>query len=104
MDVFYEESAKAKDSIKAGRKYKIIHYASIFFLVLGILGLMFIWNMPLDGLVFWLFICAWFFIRSARRFLNKKRFSAFRAISCRSKNLTFTNRTNFATCHIYLHI
>lgn len=75
MDVFYEESAKAKDSIKAGRKYKIIHYASIFFLVLGILGLMFMWNMPLDGLAFWLFICAWFFICWFVLFKMKNRFN-----------------------------
>ena len=62
MDVFYEESSIARDSVKAGRKYKILHYASIFFLALGILGLIFTLNMPLDGVVFWLFLCSWLFL------------------------------------------
>lgn len=75
MDVFYEESALARDSVKAGRKYKICHYASIFFLALGILGLMFIWNMPVDGVVFWLFICAWFFVCWFVLFKMKNRFN-----------------------------
>ena len=75
MDVFYEESSIAKDSVKAGRKYKIVHYASIFFLVLGILGLMFMWSMPMDGLAFWLFICAWFFVCWFVLFKLKNRFN-----------------------------
>ena len=61
MDVFYEESSIVKNSVKAGRKYKIFHYLSIFFLVLGFFALMFTLNMPLDGVVYWLFICSWFF-------------------------------------------
>lgn len=61
MDVFYEESSIAKDATKAQRKYKIMHYASIFFLVLGILGLVFSLSIPLDALVVWLFFCSWFF-------------------------------------------
>ena len=64
MDVFYEESSIAKNSARAGRKYKICHVASIFFLILGILGLMLTLSMPLDAgvIVFWLFICLWFFV------------------------------------------
>jgi hypothetical protein len=38
-----------------------MHYASIFFLVLGILGLVFSLSIPLDALAVWLFFCSWFF-------------------------------------------
>ena len=75
MDVFYEESAKARDSVKASRRYKVCHYASVFFLVLGFLGLMFIWNIPIDGVAFWLFICSWFFICWFVLFKMKNRFN-----------------------------
>ena len=62
MDVFYEESSIAKDSVKAGRKYKVLHYASVVFMVLGIIGLMLTLYMPTDGVIVWLFFCSWFFI------------------------------------------
>ena len=62
MDVFYEESSIAKDSVKAGRKYKVLHYASVVFMVLGVIGLMLTLYMPTDGVIVWLFFCSWFFI------------------------------------------
>jgi hypothetical protein len=37
MDIFYEESSIANNSGKKEKKYKIIHYASMFFLVLAII-------------------------------------------------------------------
>lgn len=75
MDVFYEESALARDAVKAALKYKICHYASIFFLVLGVLGLMLTLNIPWDSIVFWLFICSWFFVCWFVLFRMKNRFN-----------------------------
>jgi hypothetical protein len=75
MDVFYEESSIARDSVKAGRKYKIVHIASIVFLVLGIFGLMLTLMMPIDALGLWLFFCSWFFACWFVLFKIKNRFN-----------------------------
>ncbi len=75
MDVFYEESSIVKNAQKAGRRYKILHYLSIFFLVLGIMAVMFTLNMPLDAVAFWLFICSWFFVSWFVLFKLKNRFN-----------------------------
>lgn len=75
MDVFYEESSIARDSVKARRKYKIFHVASIVFLVLGIACLLFTLYIPLDGLAFWLFFCSWFFVCWFVLFKLKNRFN-----------------------------
>ena len=62
MDVFYEESAIARDSVKASRKYKVCNGASVFFLVLGIIALLLTLYIPMDGVVVWLFFCSWLFV------------------------------------------
>ena len=75
MDVFYEESSIARDSVKAGRKYKIFHYASIVFIVLGILGVMLTLYVPTDSAIAWLFLCSWFFICWFVLYKLKNRFN-----------------------------
>ena len=62
MDVFYEESSIAKNERRGKTKYQIFKILSNIFLVIGILGIAFIFYVPLDGIFLWLFICAWFFI------------------------------------------
>jgi hypothetical protein len=62
MDVFYEESSIAKNEAKGKRKYKIANILSNVFLVIGILLLFFTLNIPVDGIILWLFICSWFFV------------------------------------------
>lgn len=63
MDVFYEESSIAKDSVKQGRKYKILHISSTIFLVLGIVSLIFsLGFMPMNTLIACFFFCSWFFV------------------------------------------
>lgn len=50
MDVFYEESSTNKNAKKDGRKYKIFHYTSYVFLVLGIILLVYaLFNFPFGG-------------------------------------------------------
>jgi hypothetical protein len=50
MDVFYEESATNQNAKKDARKYKIIHYVSYFFLIVGIIMLVItLFNFPFAG-------------------------------------------------------
>lgn len=50
MDVFYEESAINQNAKKDARKYKIIHYVSYFFLIVGIIMLVItLFNFPFAG-------------------------------------------------------
>lgn len=64
MDVFYEESSIARDSIKESRKYKILSIISAVFLTLGIIAIIFgISFIPLDATwILWGFFCAWLFL------------------------------------------
>lgn len=75
MDVFYEESSIAKNEAKGKRKYKIAHILSNVFLVIGILLLFFTLNIPVDGIILWLFICSWFFVCWFVLFKIKNRFN-----------------------------
>lgn len=76
MDVFYEESSLARDSVKAGRKYKIFHIASIVFLTLGIIAVLFSWDfVPIKALPVWLFFCSWFFVCWFVLFKLKNRYN-----------------------------
>ncbi len=59
MDVFYEESSITKDTVKAGKKYKIFNIVSKVFLGLAIFWLVLVLNMPFDLLVAWAFIEVW---------------------------------------------
>ena len=78
MDVFYEESAIARDSAKGARKYKILSVISGLFLALAIFCvLMFLW-LPLNDapiLIFWGIICAghfgaWYLFRRWKQHFN----------------------------------
>ncbi len=63
MDVFYEESSITRDTVKAQRKYKIVHIISNVFLTLGILSVIFGFSfIPVKALLGWGLFCAWFFI------------------------------------------
>ncbi len=63
MDVFYEESSVAQNSIKEGRKYKLFNVIAIVFLSLGILGLILAFAIiPMSMIVGWLIFIAWFFV------------------------------------------
>lgn len=84
MDVFYEESAVTKDAEKAAKKYKIVHILSNVFLALGIIMVLFGFNMPLGGeganplvsfLIWILFVCSWFFVMWFCLFKFKQRFN-----------------------------
>ena len=75
MDVFYEESAVARDSVKASRKYKALNITSNVFLAIGIIALCFIMYIPLDAIIGWLFICSWFFVCWFVFFKFKNRFN-----------------------------
>lgn len=76
MDVFYEESSLARDSVKASRKYKIFHIASIVFLTLGIIAVLFSWDfVPIKALPVWLFFCSWFFVCWFVLFKLKNRYN-----------------------------
>ena len=63
MDIFYEESSIASESVREAKKYKILQIVSVIFLTLGItaiiLGFYFV---SLEGWILWSFICAWFFL------------------------------------------
>ena len=60
MDIFYEESSIAGNSKKNGIKYKIIHYISMIFLILGILTLFLIGFIPVEGwLISLIFVLSW---------------------------------------------
>ncbi len=61
MDVFYEESSITKDTVKAGRKYKIVQIISIVFLVLLIMWTLFVIYMYKETIGPWAFIEAWLF-------------------------------------------
>lgn len=64
MDVFYEESAIARDSIKGARKYKILSVISGIFLALAIFWVMMFFWVPLNNvpaLIFWGLMCAGYF-------------------------------------------
>lgn len=75
MDVFYEESSIARNERKGKTKYQIFKILSNIFLAIGILGIALIFYVPLDGIVFWLFICAWFFICWFILYRIKNRFN-----------------------------
>ena len=75
MDVFYEESSIAKNENKGRTKYRICHIISNVFLVIGILLLFFTFNIPMDGIILWLFICSWFFVCWFVLFKIKNRFN-----------------------------
>ena len=75
MDLLYEESSIAKDSVKAGRRYKTLNIISNVFLTIGILALLFTLNIPLEAIVFWLFVCSWFFVCWFVLFKMKNRFN-----------------------------
>ncbi len=63
MDVFYEESAVAQNAKKGEMKYKIMHIISNIFLVLGIMAIIFGFNViPIDLWVVWGGVCIWFFL------------------------------------------
>ncbi len=50
MDVFYEESAIDKNSVKNRKKYRITHIISVIVLIVAIIFLMFfVFNMPWGG-------------------------------------------------------
>ena len=63
MDIFYEESSIASESVREAKKYKILQIVSVIFLTLGItaiiLGFYFV---SLEGWILWAFVCAWFFL------------------------------------------
>ena len=63
MDIFYEESSIASESVREAKKYKILQIVSVIFLTLGItaiiLGFYFV---SLEGWILWSFVCAWFFL------------------------------------------
>ena len=61
MDVFYEESSINRNERSGKTKYKIFHILANVFLAIAILCVCFTFYVPLDGLLLWLFICAWFF-------------------------------------------
>ena len=75
MYLLYEESSIAKDSVKAGRRYKTLNIISNVFLTIGILALLFTLNIPFDAIVFWLFVCSWFFVCWFVLFKMKNRFN-----------------------------
>ena len=75
MDVFYEESSIARNEKKGKTKYQIFKILSNIFLLIGILGIVFIFYVPMDGIFLWLFICAWFFICWFVLFKIKNRFN-----------------------------
>ncbi len=75
MDVLYEESSIARDSVKAGKKYKILHIISNVFLTLGIIGLVLMLSIPMDAILGWLFFCAWFFVCWFALFKMKNKFN-----------------------------
>ena len=63
MDIFYEESSIVGQSVREAKKYKILQIVSFIFLGLGIAAIIFgFYFMPIDGWLFWGFICAWFFL------------------------------------------
>ena len=74
MDVFYEESAMARDSVKAGRRYKILQIISNVFLTIGILLLMFTMYIDVKAIAVWLLFCSWFFVCWFVFFKMKNRF------------------------------
>ena len=75
MDVFYDECSKAKGSEKARRKYTIVNILANVFLVIGIIMLLLTLYIPIDGIVFWLFFCSWFFVCWFVLFKFKNRFN-----------------------------
>ena len=63
MDIFYEESSIASESVREARKYKILQIVSVIFLTLGIIAIILgFYFVPLEGWILWAFVCAWFFL------------------------------------------
>ena len=63
MDVFYEESSIAGQSVREAKKYRIFQIVSFIFLALGILAIIFgFYFIPLQAWIVWAFVCAWFFL------------------------------------------
>ncbi len=75
MDIFYEESSITRDTVKAGRKYKILHIISNIFLGMGIFCLSFSLLLPIESLILWFFFCSWFFAVWFALFKIKQRFN-----------------------------
>ncbi len=77
MDVFYEESSITSDTVKAAKKYKIIHIISNVFLALGILGIIFgISFVPMNAAwIAWGFLCSWFFLAWFLLYRMKQRYN-----------------------------
>lgn len=63
MDIFYEESSIASESVKEAKKYKALHIVSLIFLVIGIIALILgFYIVPMGALVPWIIFCFWFFL------------------------------------------
>ncbi len=77
MDVFYEESSIASDTVKAAKKYKIIQIISNVFLGLGIASVFLGCNvLPPKGFLTWiLLVSSWFFVVWFVLFKLKSRFN-----------------------------
>ncbi len=77
MDVFYEESSITKDTVKAGRKYKIFHILSNVFLALGVASIFLGCNVfePKVFLTWVLLVSSWFFVVWFVLFKLKSRFN-----------------------------
>ncbi len=61
MDVFYEESSQAHDSKKDTKKHLIVSIISYVFLALGCMGILLIFNFPMDLLLPLIFFTIWMF-------------------------------------------
>ena len=73
MDVFYEESSIANNSRKKEKKYIVINFFSMIFLILGILSLFLIGLVPADGwLMGVIFVLSWSFFFFAAWFLLRR--------------------------------
>ena len=78
MDVFYEESAVVRDSVKGARKYRIFSVVSGVFLAVAILCVLMFTIVPLNSppaLIFWTLVTLgqfsiWYLFRSLKQRFN----------------------------------